>query len=108
MVVYGRQAVREALRGPRAVHRVFATGSAARTGWLEGVALEVVPEARIEALAASRDHQGMCAEADPYPYADAAGLLVALPVRGRIGSLNVSTAAAALLYGILHFRSQHT
>nr|MBA3422877.1 23S rRNA (guanosine(2251)-2'-O)-methyltransferase RlmB [Thermoleophilaceae bacterium] len=31
--------------------------------------------------------------------------LVALPVRGRVGSLNVSAAAAALLYGILHFRS---
>lgn len=31
--------------------------------------------------------------------------LVALPLRGRLGSLNVSTAAAALLYGILHFRT---
>ena len=30
--------------------------------------------------------------------------LVALPMRGRIGSLNVSAAAAALLYGILHAR----
>ena len=28
--------------------------------------------------------------------------LVALPVRGRVASLNVSAAAAALLYGILH------
>ena len=31
--------------------------------------------------------------------------LVALPVRGRVGSLNVSTAAAALLYGILQSRA---
>ncbi len=30
--------------------------------------------------------------------------LVSLPQRGRVGSLNVSTAAAALLYGILHLR----
>ena len=30
--------------------------------------------------------------------------LVALPMRGRIGSLNVSAAAAALLYGILQCR----
>ncbi|HEV2772863.1 MAG TPA: 23S rRNA (guanosine(2251)-2'-O)-methyltransferase RlmB [Thermoleophilaceae bacterium] len=228
MIVYGRQAVREALRGRRAVRRVFATESAARAGWLESTAVEVVPAARIEALAASPDHQGICAEADPYSYADAAGLLasgealvvcldevqdprnlggvcrvaecagaagvvipqrraaeitpavcrasagavehlavarvrnladwlgaakgtgawvygaalhgavpydrpdyrgrvvvvlgsegrglrprvaracdelVALPVRGRVGSLNVSAAAAALLYGILHFRS---
>jgi 23S rRNA (guanosine2251-2'-O)-methyltransferase len=28
--------------------------------------------------------------------------LVALPVRGRVESLNVATAAAALVYGILH------
>ncbi len=228
MIVYGRQAVREALRGRRAVRRVFSTASAARADWLEGVAVQVVPQARVEALAASPDHQGICAEADPYPYADAAELLaapdalvvcldevqdprnlgavcrvaecagaagavipqrraaeitpaacsasagavehlavarvrnmadwlgeakatgawvygaaldgavpyerpdyrgrvvlvlgsegrglrpriartcdelVALPVRGRVGSLNVSSAAAALLYGILHFRS---
>ena len=32
--------------------------------------------------------------------------LVALPVRGRVESLNVSTAAAALVYGILQFRMQ--
>jgi len=32
--------------------------------------------------------------------------LVALPNRGQVGSLNVSTAAAALVYGILHFRGE--
>ncbi len=32
--------------------------------------------------------------------------LVALPVRGKVESLNVSTAAAALVYGILQFRVQ--
>jgi 23S rRNA (guanosine2251-2'-O)-methyltransferase len=32
--------------------------------------------------------------------------LVALPVRGRVESLNVSTAAAALVFGILQFRVQ--
>ncbi|HZO37521.1 MAG TPA: 23S rRNA (guanosine(2251)-2'-O)-methyltransferase RlmB [Solirubrobacteraceae bacterium] len=31
--------------------------------------------------------------------------LIALPVRGEVASLNVSAAAAALLYGILHARS---
>jgi 23S rRNA (guanosine2251-2'-O)-methyltransferase len=30
--------------------------------------------------------------------------LVRLPSPGRVSSLNVSTAAAALVYGILHFR----
>jgi 23S rRNA (guanosine2251-2'-O)-methyltransferase len=32
--------------------------------------------------------------------------LIALPVRGAVGSLNVSTAAAALVYGILHLRAR--
>jgi 23S rRNA (guanosine2251-2'-O)-methyltransferase len=30
--------------------------------------------------------------------------LISLPVRGTVGSLNVSTAAAAIVYGILHLR----
>jgi 23S rRNA (guanosine2251-2'-O)-methyltransferase len=30
--------------------------------------------------------------------------MVRLPRHGRVGSLNLSTAAAALVYGILHFR----
>ena len=38
--------------------------------------------------------------------ASACDQLVALPVRGRVESLNVSTAAAALVYGILQFRMQ--
>jgi 23S rRNA (guanosine2251-2'-O)-methyltransferase len=38
--------------------------------------------------------------------AGACDQLIALPVRGRVDSLNVSTAAAALVYGILQFRVQ--
>jgi 23S rRNA (guanosine2251-2'-O)-methyltransferase len=37
--------------------------------------------------------------------AGACDALVALPLRGRVGSLNVSAAAAALLYGILQRKS---
>jgi 23S rRNA (guanosine2251-2'-O)-methyltransferase len=36
--------------------------------------------------------------------ADSCDQLVALPQRGKVGSLNVSAAAAALVYGILQFR----
>jgi len=36
--------------------------------------------------------------------ADACDELIALPLKGRVGSLNVSTAAAALVYGILQSR----
>jgi 23S rRNA (guanosine2251-2'-O)-methyltransferase len=38
--------------------------------------------------------------------AGACDQLIALPVRGKVESLNVSTAAAALVYGILQFRMQ--
>ncbi|MBA2506680.1 MAG: RNA methyltransferase [Thermoleophilaceae bacterium] len=38
--------------------------------------------------------------------ADACDDLIALPMRGQIGSLNVSAAAAVLVYGILQFRLQ--
>ena len=192
MIVYGRNPVREALRGRRRVQRVFATERAAREVWLGEVEVRVVEPPEITERCGSPDHQGICAEAQAYPYADADALLepdealvlcldeiqdpqnlgaicrvaevagcagvvlperraaevtpavcrasagavehldyggrvvlvlgsegrglrprvsahcdelVALPTRGRIGSLNVSTAAAALVYGILHFRS---
>jgi 23S rRNA (guanosine2251-2'-O)-methyltransferase len=36
---------------------------------------------------------------------DACDQLIALPLRGRVDSLNVSAAASAVLYGILHFRA---
>ena len=227
MIVYGRNAVREALRGPREVSAVWATERAAREPWLKEAGAQVVDAAEVEARCGSEAHQGVCAEAGPYVYAEPAALLerpeplvvaldevtdpqnlgavcrsaeaagatgvavprhrsaevtpavckasagavehlavarvrnladwlghakeagawvygadaeagvpydqpdylgrvvlvlgsegkglrprvaaacdglVALPVRGRVGSLNVSTAAAALLYGILHFR----
>jgi 23S rRNA (guanosine2251-2'-O)-methyltransferase len=75
VIVYGRQAVREALRGRRDVRRVWATEPAARADWLRGVAVERTSSAGVEALAESREHQGICAEAGPYPYADADELL---------------------------------
>jgi 23S rRNA (guanosine2251-2'-O)-methyltransferase len=74
MVVYGRNAVREALRGRRRVHRVWATEAAAREGW-PGAPLAVATADEIAARCGSDAHQGVCAEADPYPYADAAALL---------------------------------
>ena len=75
-VIYGRNPVREALRaGRRRVHRVWATRSAAREPWLRGVGVEVVEPDEIERRAQTDAHQGLCAAADPYPYADAAALL---------------------------------
>jgi 23S rRNA (guanosine2251-2'-O)-methyltransferase len=73
--VYGRQAVREALRGRREVVRVWCSAAARRAlDWLpEGA--RVTSAERLDALAQSPDHQGVVAEAGPYPYADPRALL---------------------------------
>jgi 23S rRNA (guanosine2251-2'-O)-methyltransferase len=73
--VYGRRAVRELLRGPRQVLELWATERAlAGESWLrdlEGVRVQVKPERELTAAAATRDHQGVFARAEPYRYADA-------------------------------------
>jgi 23S rRNA (guanosine2251-2'-O)-methyltransferase len=76
VILYGRNAVREALRGPRAVRRVWAIEHAARESWLRGTPATVVADAHeLEQRCGSPDHQGLCAEVEPYRYADAAALL---------------------------------
>jgi 23S rRNA (guanosine2251-2'-O)-methyltransferase len=75
VIVYGRNAVREALRGRRNVTRVWADRNAAREPWLKGVDVEQVDSGDLEALCGSSDHQGVCADAGDYPYADASTLL---------------------------------
>jgi 23S rRNA (guanosine2251-2'-O)-methyltransferase len=74
VILYGRNPVREALRGPRRVDRVWATKSAARSEpWLGDA--QIVGDEELTALCGSPDHQGVCAEADQYRYADPAALL---------------------------------
>ena len=75
MIVYGRNPVREALRGRRKVQRVWASGGAAREDWLQGAPLERVDDSEIADLCGSPDHQGICAEVGDYPYVEAASLL---------------------------------
>ncbi len=75
MIVYGRNPVREALRGRRRVSRVWATESAAAEPWLRDVEVAVAPAGEIERLCGSPEHQGICADAGDYPYADAGSLL---------------------------------
>ena len=75
MIVYGRNPVREALRGRREVHQVWATPRAATLEWLHGVDVERVDDEALTARAATSEHQGVVARTDPYPYADAAALL---------------------------------
>jgi 23S rRNA (guanosine2251-2'-O)-methyltransferase len=75
VIVYGRNPVREALRGRRRVHRVYATGRAAREVFLGDVECERAEPWEIEERCGSPDHQGICADVQAYPYADAQGLL---------------------------------
>ena len=75
MIVYGRNPVREALRGPRRVEHVWATERTGREPWLEGVELRLAGSEEIEGLCGSTEHQGVCAEAGPYRYASADTLL---------------------------------
>jgi 23S rRNA (guanosine2251-2'-O)-methyltransferase len=75
VIVYGRNPVREALRGRRRVQRVFATEKAAQEVWLGGVETVLAEAWEIEERCGSGDHQGICAEAGPYPYVDADSLL---------------------------------
>jgi 23S rRNA (guanosine2251-2'-O)-methyltransferase len=75
VIVYGRNPVREALRGRRRVLRGWATDRAAREGFPSALEVERVDAGRLEELCGSPDHQGVCAEAEPYPYSDGGELL---------------------------------
>jgi 23S rRNA (guanosine2251-2'-O)-methyltransferase len=77
VIVYGRNPVREALRGRRAssVGEVWASGGAAREPWLEGVRVKPASAEEIERRCGSSAHQGVCAEAGPYGYAGVDELL---------------------------------
>jgi 23S rRNA (guanosine2251-2'-O)-methyltransferase len=72
-LVYGRNAVREALRGRRAVLEVWATERAVGAlDWLaEGPRPRIRRERELTEAAGSPDHQGVVAWCEPYPYADA-------------------------------------
>ncbi len=77
LVLYGRNPVREAVRGRRRVLRAWATDRAAREPWLAGLSVELAEADEIETRCGSPDHQGLCAEAEPYPYVEARSLLAA-------------------------------
>ncbi len=79
-VLYGRNAVHEALRaGKRRIRGVWATEHALREDWLGGgpgrPSAERATSEELERRCGSTGHQGVCALADPYPYADGRTLL---------------------------------
>jgi len=70
VIVYGQNPVREALRGPRRVRRIWAV-----KGEWSGAPVERASAEAIAARCGSDTHQGVCADVEPYRYADAAVLL---------------------------------
>lgn len=84
MIVYGRNPVRELLRGPRSVSHVWATVGAAREPWLRDRRVTVCAPEDIESRCGSRDHQGICAEASAFRYASGEAVLA-----GRAGVIVV-------------------
>ncbi|MGI9184935.1 MAG: 23S rRNA (guanosine(2251)-2'-O)-methyltransferase RlmB [Solirubrobacteraceae bacterium] len=77
MIIYGRNPVHEAIRGPRTVKRVWASSGAGREPWLAPLA-EITSRgdaAELERLCGSDGHQGVCAEVSPFTYADADELI---------------------------------
>ena len=78
--VYGRRPVREALRGRRQVLELWATERAVSAEpWLDesGLRVQIRPDRELGEAAGTRDHQGVLAWAEPYPYADAHELAAA-------------------------------
>src|SRR5436305_5782359 len=73
-LIYGRRPVAEAERGRRRVHRIWR-------------APEVSAE-ELERLCGSPDHQGVVAEVDPYPYADAEALFESDDGQGLVVALD--------------------
>jgi 23S rRNA (guanosine2251-2'-O)-methyltransferase len=77
LILYGRNPIREALRGRRAgsVTEVWATRAAAREPWLDGLPVRTVTGDEIERRCGSPAHQGICAQVGAYPYAGVEELL---------------------------------
>ena len=72
--VYGRRAVREALRGQREVLELWATERAVKAeSWLrdlERPRVQIKPERELSEAVGTRDHQGVIGWCEPYRYAD--------------------------------------
>jgi 23S rRNA (guanosine2251-2'-O)-methyltransferase len=78
VILYGRNPVREVLRGRRshAVVSIWATHGAAREIWLQGRQVQMADTEEIERRCGSTAHQGICAEVGAYPYISAEELLM--------------------------------
>lgn len=79
MIIYGRNAVHEALRGPRDVREIWATTGALKEAWLKDAAVRVHTQSgeEITTRCGSDGHQGICAEVSEFRYVEGEALLAA-------------------------------
>jgi 23S rRNA (guanosine2251-2'-O)-methyltransferase len=85
-VVYGRHPLREAIRGPRSVHRLHLTEEARRALAADlppGVPTVIHDTAALSALTGTPDHQGCAAEVDSFDYCSIDDLLAAAQAQER-------------------------
>jgi 23S rRNA (guanosine2251-2'-O)-methyltransferase len=77
VIVYGRNPVHEAIRGPRSVTRIWASKNALREPWLNpfGRITTVAEVDELGRICGSDSHQGVCAEVAAFAYAAAEDLL---------------------------------
>jgi 23S rRNA (guanosine2251-2'-O)-methyltransferase len=77
VIVYGRNPVREALRGRRgpSVSEIVATEAAAREPWLAGKQVRVTSAGEIERMCGSPEHQGICVALGDFQYVRPGDLL---------------------------------
>lgn len=75
MIVYGRNAVAEAIRGPRRVERLWVCGNAVADEWPSNLEVIEVSAAELDSISGTDANQGVAVEVDDYRYADPAELL---------------------------------
>jgi len=90
--IHGMNAVREALRGGRQVNRLYLATESRAHGWKAlielarqaGVPFDFVPQAKLNALAGTQEHQGVVASISPLAYAALEECLAQCPSRALL------------------------
>ncbi len=119
-IVVGRNTVLEALQNPNIVQRLYLAKDSKAKGADEAIALardgripfDFVPQAKLNEIAGTRDHQGIVAKISPIAYTPLKDCLSACPPQATLVALDqiqhpknlgmiVRTAAAAGASGVL-------
>jgi len=119
-IVSGKNTVLEALQNPNTVQRLYLAKDTKAKGTTEAVALaragqipfDFVPQAKLNELSGTRDHQGIVAKISPMAYTPLEVCLAACPAQATLIALDqiqhpknlgmiIRTAAAAGASGVL-------